>query len=194
MLDRASSPSTMSSTPFNLTNLRDFVVKEGNGVKGLVDTGIATLPEQYIQPPEHRFDAAKVSPQESIPIIDVSNWDDPVVKKSIFDAASKWGFFQIINHGVSEEILESVKDGAHKFFGSPIEERKKYLKGNSPTDTVHLATSFTPHVEKVLEWKDYLSFLYSPEASSLWPPVCRYGYISNRSRFTPHFWLYVLYF
>ncbi|KAF2291800.1 hypothetical protein GH714_035662 [Hevea brasiliensis] len=161
-----------TATPKASSDVLDFVVHKANGLKGLVDTGLQSLPRQYIQPPERRLHASQVISQESIPIIDVSNWDDPQLVESIFEAASKWGFFQIINHGIPQEILDHLQDAAHGFFGLPNEERKKFWKGKSPTDTVFLATSFSPLKEKVLEWKDYLSFRYIPgdeKSQALWP-------------------------
>ncbi|KAB2065809.1 hypothetical protein ES319_A09G116000v1 [Gossypium barbadense] len=155
----------------------DFVVNKGNGIKGLVDTGIETVPDLYILPIEERLLPNNILTYDSIPVIDVSNWDDPKVKESIRDAAGKWGFFQIINHGVPLHVLDAVKEAAHRFFGLPYEERNKYWAGNSLTDTVTLKTSFVPQAEAALEWKDYLSFRCSPrdlESFPLWPPVCRF--------------------
>ncbi|KAF9592090.1 hypothetical protein IFM89_011928 [Coptis chinensis] len=40
------------------------------------------------------MDMQNVITQESIPVIDMSKWDDPHVMRSICDAAEKWGFFQ----------------------------------------------------------------------------------------------------
>ncbi|KAL4296301.1 hypothetical protein GQ457_12G026540 [Hibiscus cannabinus] len=154
----------------------DFVVNKGNGIKGLADTGIESVPQLYILPPEERLEPSSISTHRSIPVIDVSNWDDPVVTESICEAAGKWGFFQIINHGVPLEALDAIKEAAHRFFGLPSEERNKYWAGNSPTETVVLKTSFAPQAESVLEWKDYLSFRCSPgdlESFPLWPSVCR---------------------
>ncbi|KAK8683247.1 hypothetical protein V6N13_039312 [Hibiscus sabdariffa] len=154
----------------------DFVVNKGNGIKGLADTGIESVPQIYILPPEERLEPSSISTHRSIPVIDVSNWDDPGVAEAICEAAGKWGFFQIINHGVPFEALDAIKEAAHRFFGLPSEERNKYWAGNSPTETVVLKTSFAPQAETVLEWKDYLNFRCSPrdlESFPLWPSVCR---------------------
>ena len=153
----------------------DFVLKKGNGVKGLSEMGLESLPEQYIQPLEERMCDTKTMSQESVPLIDISKWDDPEVAEAICEAAEKWGFFQIINHGVPIEVLENVKEATHLFFGLSAEEKRKYLKGLSPSNNVRFGTSFSPEAEKALEWKDYLSLLYvsEDEASALWPSVCR---------------------
>ncbi|GLT81806.1 hypothetical protein SLE2022_002380 [Rubroshorea leprosula] len=167
----------MSSQMVPPVDIFDFVVNKGNGVKGLADSGIQSLPDHYILPPEERLDPTKIVTEDSIPIIDVSDWNDPKVTESICEAACTWGFFQIVNHGLTLEDLDKIKDAGHRFFGLPNQERAKYWKGKSPANTVSLFTSFSPHAEAVLEWKDFLSFRYvsgDPEASALWPPVCKF--------------------
>lgn len=164
----------MSESVECTVNVFDFVVNQGNGITGLSRTGIESVPELYIQPLEERLDQNKIVHEESIPIIDVSNWDDPKVAASICDAACNWGFFQIINHGIPIEVLENVKEAGRRFFALPNEERRKYLKENSPTPSVQLRTSFFPSAENVLEWKDFLMHTYFPAAeedSEFWPSV-----------------------
>ncbi|KAG6679526.1 hypothetical protein I3843_14G135300 [Carya illinoinensis] len=156
-------------------DIANFVISKGNGVKGLSEMGLECLPQRFIQPLEERISFSNIMPQESIPIIDMSNWNNPKVAESVCDAAETWGFFQIINHGVPIDALENVKDATHLFFGLPAEDKKKFLKENSPSNNVRFGTSFTPQAEKALEWKDYLSLFYvsEDEASALWPPVCK---------------------
>ncbi|KVI00984.1 Non-heme dioxygenase N-terminal domain-containing protein [Cynara cardunculus var. scolymus] len=141
--------------------LKAFVVDEGHGVKGLAELKIKSLPALFIQPLEKRLDMSKVVPHESIPVIDMSNSEDPEVEQRICDAAENWGFFQIVNHGVPASVLEDVKEATRRFFDLRADEKKKYLFKNSRTKNVRLVTSFIPEVDKVLEWKDYLSCFYS---------------------------------
>nr|GEZ07524.1 feruloyl CoA ortho-hydroxylase 1-like [Tanacetum cinerariifolium] len=92
----------MPTIDSNSINILDFVVNQGHGVKGLAELGLETLPHQYIQPPQERFNTThEEENKDSIPVIDMSNSDDPNVAKAICDAAQKWGFFQIVNHGKS---------------------------------------------------------------------------------------------
>lgn len=167
---------SLSQTITDPSDLTDFVINKGNGVKGLSQMGLKSLPKQYIQPVAERMsmNIAKMS-EESIPIIDMSNWEDPKVTESICNAAEKWGFFQILNHGVPIEVLEHVKEATHKFFELPAEEKCKFSKEYSPSNNVRFGTSFSPEAEKALEWKDWLSLFYvsEDEASAHWPPACK---------------------
>ncbi|KAK4492320.1 hypothetical protein RD792_003123 [Penstemon davidsonii] len=145
---------------FEHESLIDFILNKGNGVKGLSQLNLKTIPNQFIQPPQERLHPNQIAAQESVPIIDFSNWDDPKVAESICDAASKWGFFQIINHGIPLEVLENVKQAAHDFFNLPVVERRNYLKENTPSQTVQLRTSFSPQVEKPTCFTDYSLIYY----------------------------------
>ncbi|KAL2931681.1 F6'H1: Feruloyl CoA ortho-hydroxylase 1 [Bienertia sinuspersici] len=163
----------------SLKNTNEFVQNQGYGVKGLADIGIKSLPNQYIQPQEKRFNIDKISVtnghDSAIPIIDMSNLDDQNVEKLICDVAEKWGILQIINHGVPLNMLQEVKDATYRFFELPVEEKRRYLVKNSPTSNVKYGTSFSPDFERVLDWKDYLSLLFKSEEEALayWPLTCR---------------------
>ncbi|KAL1805877.1 hypothetical protein ACET3Z_028945 [Daucus carota] len=182
--------------PSSFNDFRNFAVTKGHGAKGISDLRLDALPDQYIQPPEERIDVTKVLDKESIPVIDISNLDDPVVADRIAEAAEKWGFFQIVNHGVPVEVLENVKVAARRFFELPVEEKIKYTQENSPLKAVRLTTSFIPKADKVLEWKDYLSLFYvsDDESSKYWPAACKNEAMEfmNKSEFVIKWLLKVL--
>ena len=158
-------------------SLLNFVVRDGNGVKGMVDSGLSEVPRQYVQPPKERIDKKNATLNNNPPI-DLSKLDGPdriQVVEEIAKAAQNLGFFQVVNHGVPVELLESLKDTAHKFFGQPAEKKAIYCKGVSPTPLVKYGTSFVPEKEKALEWKDYISMTYTTdeEALQVWPQECK---------------------
>ncbi|XVE52904.1 hypothetical protein DITRI_Ditri02bG0161600 [Diplodiscus trichospermus] len=161
----------------NGSSLFNFVVRDGNGVKGMVDSDISKVPLAYIQPKAEQIDKKNASKHE-LPLIDLSRLDGPdhdQVVKEIVKAAETLGFFQVVNHGVPVDLLESLKETAHNFFGLPAQRKAVYRKEVSPTPLVKYGTSFVPEKEKALEWKDYISMVYTNDAEALqhWPVECR---------------------
>ncbi|KAJ0077058.1 hypothetical protein Patl1_36236 [Pistacia atlantica] len=84
----------------------------------------------FIQAPEHRPKLSVIEAQ-GIPLIDLSmlnssddTIDDALVAE-IGDACKKWGFFQVINHGVPLEKRQRIEEAARKFFAQPLEEKRK---------------------------------------------------------------------
>ncbi|KAL6314943.1 hypothetical protein AAG906_029163 [Vitis piasezkii] len=134
-------------------SLYNFVVRDGNGVKGMVDLGLEKVPEQYIQPHHERIDKLKASSYDRPPI-DLSMLDGPQycqVVGLIAEAAEKVGFFQI-----------SVKSAAHEFFGQAPEKKAVYRKGVSPSPYVKYGTSFVSMV-----------YTSDGEALEFWPNECK---------------------
>ncbi|KAG6711345.1 hypothetical protein I3843_05G044700 [Carya illinoinensis] len=167
----------MASRFDNENSLFDFVVREGNGVKGLVDSGLSMVPDRYIQPIQERIHKQNTISHKLQPI-DLSKLDGPnhdQVVEDIAAAAETLGFFQVINHGVPVELLESLKDAAHRFFGRSPAEKAVYRNGVSPNPHVKYGTSFVPDKEKALEWKDYISMAYTSDTDALdyWPKDCK---------------------
>lgn len=171
------------------SSLYDFVVRDGNGVKGLVDSGLSEVPERYIQPPQERINKLDSRPHD-VPPIDLSKLNGPEhnqVVDEIVREAETLGFFQVVNHGVPAELLESLKGAAHAFFSLPPEKKAVYRKGVSPSPRIKYGTSFVPEKEKALEWKDYISMVYSSDEDALqyWPNQCKYDLLYALLNFFP---------
>uniref|UniRef100_A0A803PZH2 Fe2OG dioxygenase domain-containing protein n=1 Tax=Cannabis sativa TaxID=3483 RepID=A0A803PZH2_CANSA len=91
------------------------------GVKGLVDAGIDTLPQIFVMPPEdissNMSDDHLAWPQFEVPTVDLKNMDDDSWRqKKIIDeireACESWGFFKVINHGIQQDVMDEMIDGA----------------------------------------------------------------------------------
>ena len=102
------------------------------GVKGLVDAGISTIPPFFIHSPKpdpsSSLDPAP-KPKFGIPVIDLSGvGKDPESHTDIMNrirvASETWGFFQVVNHGISQEILEAMRKEEMKVFREPFYKKK----------------------------------------------------------------------
>lgn len=86
----------------------------------------------FIQAVEHRPKLEAVE-AEGIPLIDLSPLNvlepDPDALESLVakigDACEKWGFFQVMNHGVPSEIRERIESESRKFFALSKDEKKE---------------------------------------------------------------------
>ncbi|KAG9459792.1 hypothetical protein H6P81_004300 [Aristolochia fimbriata] len=107
----------------------------------------------------------------SIPVIDMqglllsggdsssSTTTEYDIELNKLDSACKnWGFFQLVNHGVS---LERVKGEVEKFFKLPIEEREKVKQPSGDLQGYGQALVIT-HEQK-LDWSDMVFLVTHPE-------------------------------
>ncbi|XP_010525537.1 PREDICTED: protein DOWNY MILDEW RESISTANCE 6-like [Tarenaya hassleriana] len=123
----------------------------------LLSTGLrlSTLPEKYVRPASDRPHLSEVSDLQDFPLIDLSCSDRSRIVHKIHRACIRFGFFQVINHGVSKEAVEKMLEVANEFFSLPVEEKMK-LYSEDPTRTTRLSTSFNVKKEEVHNWRDYL--------------------------------------
>ncbi|XP_062147618.1 protein DOWNY MILDEW RESISTANCE 6 [Alnus glutinosa] len=123
----------------------------------VLSTGVrySSLPESYVRPVSDRPRLSEVSSCEDVPIIDLGCEDRPQIVKQIGDACKSYGFFQVVNHGVSSEAVDKMLEVAHDFFSLSVEEKLK-LYSDDPSKTMRLSTSFNVKKEKVHNWRDYL--------------------------------------
>ncbi|KAK6142889.1 hypothetical protein DH2020_023237 [Rehmannia glutinosa] len=132
----------------------------------------SSLPTNYIRPKSDRPKLCEVSDCNDIPVIDLGCQHKNRLIKQIGDACRDYGFFQVINHGVSKEAVDKILKVAHDFFNLPVEEKMK-LYSDDPSKTMRLATSFNVKKESVHNWRDYLRLhcypldKYMPEWPSL---------------------------
>ncbi|KAK7838457.1 protein srg1 [Quercus suber] len=78
----------------------------------------------------------------------------PKISLSLHHASKEWGFFQLINHGVSISLIEKVKVGMQEFFNLLREEKKKLwqLPGNIEGDNLDVYSIEAREIsKKILE-------------------------------------------
>ncbi|CAN1287711.1 1-aminocyclopropane-1-carboxylate oxidase homolog 4 [Linum perenne] len=103
--------------------VRDFEESK-LGVKGLVDTGISSIPRFFIHNNSNPAAANPNAGNESIPTIDLSGERSKVVEQ-VSDAARRFGFFQIVNHGIPIQVLDRCVRSVRGFHELPTEKKEK---------------------------------------------------------------------
>ncbi|KAI5076584.1 hypothetical protein GOP47_0008649, partial [Adiantum capillus-veneris] len=114
-----------------------------------------------------------------IPLIDLSRFSDADgrsdVLKQIHRACCDWGFFQVLNHGVSLDVLHSFRTRLHEFFAMPTSAKRELGLVIGDTGQGYGA-GFVDPKSGTTEWKDFLIFYTNPPTDrdySKWPPSLR---------------------
>lgn len=103
----------------------------------------------------------------AIPTVDLSPFfttgDDEGKKKAkdiITQACSEYGFFQIVNHGISLDLMNRAIDLSKTFFGCPDQEKLKF----SPVPGAPLPAGYSKHPDHSADKMEYL-LMFSPEST-----------------------------
>ncbi|KAH0854493.1 hypothetical protein HID58_069194, partial [Brassica napus] len=154
------------------------------GVKGLVDAGIITqLPRIFHDSPSNLANPKSPSSDllhlATIPTIDLEGrvFEDETKRKNmdgVKDAAEKWGFFQVVNHGVSLDLLERMKDGVRRFNEQAPEVKKQYYSRDFRREFVY-TSNFDLYSSSAASWRDTFSCYLAPNPPKPQdlPEICR---------------------
>ncbi|KAH7297735.1 hypothetical protein KP509_25G009600 [Ceratopteris richardii] len=134
------------------------------------------LLSNFVLPPQMR--PLTVRPIH-IPLVDLALLENadtrPQVLDQIHKACCEWGFFQVVHHGVSLDVLSDLRTSLNEFFSLPLSAKseKGLLIGDSGQG---YGTGFVDPKSGATEWKDYLLFHTYPTSNrdySKWPSTLR---------------------
>lgn len=108
----------------------------------------------FIQEPKYRPDSTLRQEAQSIPLIDLSCHDMDALVHDIRHACKQWGFFHIINHGVSTESRHKMEETTRKFFGLSLDEKRKVRRDEEKV----LGYYDTEHTKNVRDWKEVFDY------------------------------------
>ncbi|KAJ8570888.1 hypothetical protein K7X08_037860 [Anisodus acutangulus] len=148
-------------------------------VQELSESGIEEIPEHFVKLPVDRpcFKETTTS-HVNIPLIDLENLkssDESVRGETIeliSQACRDWGFFQVVNHGVSHELMANARGVWSEFFHLPLEEKQKFA--NSPVTYEGYGSRLGVVKGAKLDWCDYFFLHYLPEKlkdENKWPSL-----------------------
>ncbi|KAI3949617.1 hypothetical protein MKW98_020939 [Papaver atlanticum] len=154
------------------------------GVKGVADTGLLYIPRVFVRPPE------ELAEEEKLLLVDKSEIHEPMIpmidleemenrRKEIVNeirlASESWGFFQLLNHGIPETVMDKMIKGVANFHEQDTEVKKQFYSRDF-TRKVMYQTSFDWFQTKSAKWKDTLiCSMLSPDLLDPreLPDICR---------------------
>ncbi|XP_024968710.1 hyoscyamine 6-dioxygenase-like [Cynara cardunculus var. scolymus] len=137
-------------------------------------TTVKSLPQNYVFPEDVRPGNQIVPIFNNCPVIDLEkavSGDRNDVIQQILKACQDCGFFQVINHGVCEDLIDDTMGIVKEFFNMPNED-KVSLYSLDPQKSCRLYTSSFGYArESIHLWRDALKHPCHPldEYVDLWP-------------------------
>ncbi|XP_078178211.1 2'-deoxymugineic-acid 2'-dioxygenase-like [Carex rostrata] len=134
-----------------------------------------TVPKQFVLPPEKRV-PGEISSTVSLPVIDLRGGphchvdDRDQLIGEVLRAGKEFGFFQVINHGVSEQLMAEMMRVTEEFFNMSKEDKAAYYtEDTSKTNRLFSSTIYGKDGPRY--WRDCLRLACYPvpETINEWP-------------------------
>ncbi|TVU29692.1 hypothetical protein EJB05_21270, partial [Eragrostis curvula] len=134
-----------------------------NQLMNLTPVHAASIPESFLLPADRLRPATT---DVSLPVIDMSRGRDEV-RRAILDSGKEYGFIQatgiaymqVVNHGISEQVLHDMYAVCHEFFDMPAADKAEfYSEDKSMRNRLFCGSGFETLGEKY--WVDVLELLY----------------------------------
>ncbi|KAG4956076.1 hypothetical protein JHK85_042456 [Glycine max] len=134
-------------------------------VQELIKKPLTSVPQRYITR-LHNHEPSSVQDEtlsHAIPTISlkklIHGGATKTEQEKLNSACKDWGFFQLVEHGISPQVLKTLKDEIEGFFGLPLEEKMKYKI--RPDDVEGYGAVIRSEDQK-LDWGDRLYMITNP--------------------------------
>lgn len=166
-----------------ITQLKAFDDSKA-GVQGLVENGVTKIPSIFHCGGHSHLSVGSACNDDklklNIPIIDLKGiHGDSVQRADVVDkvrnACEKWGFFQIINHGIPAHVLDEMIHGIRSFHEQDANERKEFYSRDLSRKVLYFS-NYTLFRDPTTNWRDTLAFFmapHPPKPQDL-PHICRF--------------------
>ena len=172
---------SLTGNPTNYDRLQELKAFDDSksGVKGIVDAGITKIPRIFVRPPEDRATGEPTDTHFTIPVIDLGGRRTDAVD-GVRRAAEEVGFFQLVNHGIADRVLEEMLEAARGFHELPREVKSEYYT-RELAKKVKFRSNFDLYKSRFANWRDSLSCVMGPDPldPQELPLVCRYCFTSH---------------
>ncbi|XP_061994706.1 1-aminocyclopropane-1-carboxylate oxidase homolog 4-like [Rosa rugosa] len=143
------------------------------GVKGLVDSGLSSIPRIFIHPPETLQQLQPTTRPDAQPI-PTSGRRSSIVHQ-VSGACRNFGFFQITNHGIPSVVLDRTIAAVKAFHEQPPEVKARFYRREMIGHGVAYLSNVDLYTSKAASWRDTLLVKLGPllEAADDVPKICR---------------------
>ncbi|XP_021888659.1 1-aminocyclopropane-1-carboxylate oxidase homolog 1-like isoform X2 [Carica papaya] len=163
---------------------REAAIKEfdetKDGVKGLVDAGVTTVPRIFLMPKEDIFNNINEDPNIRVPVIDLKDMNCDNLKRkqiveNIKEASETWGFFKIINHDIPQTVIDKMIEGVRLFNEQNKEIKREFYSRERFENKVRFVCNFDLYDSQAANWRDTLVCVMAPNPPppQEYPEVCR---------------------
>eukprot|EP00261_Vitis_vinifera_P036822 XP_019078065.1 PREDICTED: protein SRG1 [Vitis vinifera] len=146
------------------TQFPSFRAAPVQSVQELIKEPIPAVPQPFILDDPQSPILSASTPLPLLPTIDMkhiimSETADAELEK-LHSTCKEWGFFQLVNHGVSSSLVEKLKSEIGEFYKLPWEERIKYKM--RPRDFEGYGLSPIRSEDQKLDWGDRFYMTTNP--------------------------------
>ncbi|KAL2331274.1 hypothetical protein Fmac_018855 [Flemingia macrophylla] len=142
-------------------------------VQELAKQNLSTVPQRYIQSQQHEeimVISEEINGNLEIPVIDMNRllseeYGPSELSKLDLIACKEWGFFQLVNHGVSSSFLDKVKLEIQDFFNLPMSKKNKFWQ--TPQHMEGFGQAFVVSEDQNLDWSDLFHITTLPKHSRM---------------------------
>ncbi|KAK7373637.1 hypothetical protein VNO80_07052 [Phaseolus coccineus] len=147
------------------------------GVQGLVESGVTKIPRMFHSENLDIIETSATDSSLKVPIIDLKHINSTLhteVIEKIRSACHEWGFFQVINHGISISVLDEMIDGIRRFHEQDTEIRKEFYSRDVKKKVLYYS-NLSLFSDQSANWRDTFGFAVAPDPAKPeeLPSVCR---------------------
>ncbi|KAL6861705.1 hypothetical protein ACP4OV_017405 [Aristida adscensionis] len=142
------------------------------GVRGLVESGVSSVPALFLHPDPYAS-APLAPPAVAIPLVDLS-LPAPLAAAAAAEAARRWGFFHLVNHGVPEDHPARALAAVRAFNELPPADRAAHY-GRAVAGGVSYSSNVDLFRSPAASWRDTIQIGFGPQRTdpARIPAVCR---------------------
>ena len=136
-----------------------------------------TVPADFVrsaqdQPGPNAFRGDSAPPEAPLPVIDMSR---PECGALMADAATEWGLFQVVNHGVPGEAMAAMVAAVRRFNEGTVEAKRQYYTRDT-TRKMRFYSNLDLFQSPAASWRDtvFLDMALEPPQPEELPEALRH--------------------